>query len=92
MNFFTTTESNFRILSNWALKGNLIDKQTDVFIKLRSDILDQDSSRKNWDCYIIDESIEVPIFLKNYKKDILNCGKTINFYNKYNDLVSIYTK
>lgn len=61
-----------------------------MFIKLRSDIHDEDSSRQNWDCYIIDESVKVPIFLVKYKKDILNCGKTINFFKKYNDLVSDY--
>lgn len=92
MNCFILTENYFRILSNWALKGILIDKETDVFIKLRSDIIKEDSSRKNWDCYTIDETIEVPKFLDIYKRDILNCGKTINFFNKYNDLVRIYIK
>lgn len=62
-----------------------------MFVKLKPDIEDEDiCSRRNWNCFIIDESIEVPKFFDKYKKDILNCGKTINFFNKFNDLVSIY--
>lgn len=62
-----------------------------MFVQLKPDIEDEDiSNRKHWDNFIINESIEVPVFLQKYQKDILNCGRTINFFNKFNDLVSIH--
>uniref|UniRef100_A0A2H8TK13 Gamma-tubulin complex component n=1 Tax=Melanaphis sacchari TaxID=742174 RepID=A0A2H8TK13_9HEMI len=77
----------FKTLSNWALRGVLNNEETGMFIQVKPDIEDEDtSSRRHWDRFIIDESIEVPIFLNKYKKDILNCGKTINFFKKFNDL------
>lgn len=77
-------------MSNWALKGILSDKETYMFVQLKPDIEDEDiNSRRHWDQFIINEHIEVPVFLQKYKRDILNCGKTINFFNKFNDLVSI---
>lgn len=80
-------------MSNWALKGVLDDKETGMFIKLKPDIENEDIySQRNWDRFIIDESIEVPVFLDKYKHFILNCGRTINFFNKFNDLVSIIKK
>ncbi|XP_025414024.1 gamma-tubulin complex component 6-like isoform X2 [Sipha flava] len=76
-----------RILSNWALKGVLNNDESCIFIKLKPDIVDEDNNcRQNWDRFIIDESIEVPMFLDKYKKNILQCGKTINFFNKFNDV------
>lgn len=79
----------YRILSNWALKGVLDDKELNMFVILKPDFEDDICSRKNWNRFTIDESIEIPIFFDKYKKDIFNCGKTINFFNKFNDLVSI---
>jgi len=80
----------FRILSNWALKGVLHDKEIGMFVQLKPDLEDEDvCRRRNWNLFFIDENIGVPIFLNKYKKDILNCGKTINFFNKFNNLVSI---
>ncbi|XP_060839023.1 gamma-tubulin complex component 6-like isoform X1 [Rhopalosiphum padi] len=77
----------FKFLSNWALKGVLNNEVTGMFIQVKPDIEDEDtSSRRNWDRFTIDESIEVPIFLNKYKSDILNCGKTINFFKNFNDL------
>jgi len=77
-------------LSNWALKGDLHDKETGMFVQLKPDFEDEDvCRRRNWNRFFIDESIEVPIFLNKYKKDILDCGKTINFFKKFNDLVNI---
>lgn len=81
----------FRILSNWALRGVLNSADPGMFIQLKPDIEDEDMSdcsRNNWNCFIIDENIESPIFLNKYKEDILCCGKTINFFKKFNDLVS----
>lgn len=81
----------FRILSNWALKGVLNDRETGLFIQSKPDIEDEDiNSRMNWNSFIINKSVDIPIFLDKYKDDILQCGKTINFFNKFNDLVSIY--
>lgn len=79
-----------RLLSNWALKGMLINnEETGMFIKVKPDIDDEDvDSRINWNRFIIDERVEVPLFLNKYKHDILHCGKTINFFKKFNDLVS----
>lgn len=79
-----------RLLSNWALKGMLINKEEiGMFIKVKPDIDDEDvDSRINWNRFIIDERVEVPLFLNKYKHDILHCGKTINFFKKFNDLVS----
>jgi len=78
-----------RLLSNWALKGVLNNEETGMFIKVKPDIDDEDfDSRINWNRFIIDESVEVPLFLNKYKHDILHCGKTINFFKKFNDLVS----
>ena len=55
-----------------------------MFIQVKPDIEDEDiSGRSNWNRFIIDESIEVPIFLNKYKNDILHCGKTINFFKKF---------
>ncbi|CAI6367853.1 unnamed protein product [Macrosiphum euphorbiae] len=77
----------FRLLSNWALKGVLNNEETGMFIKVKPDIDDEDfDSRINWNRFIIDESVEVPLFLNKYKHDILHCGKTINFFKKFNDL------
>ncbi|CAH1715127.1 unnamed protein product [Aphis gossypii] len=77
----------FKLLSNWVLKGVLNNEETGMFIQVKPDIEDEDtSSRRNWDRFIINENIEVPIFLNKYKNDILNCGKTINFFKKFNDL------
>lgn len=82
-----------RLLSNWVLKGVLNNEETGMFIQVKPDIEDEDtSSRRNWDRFIINENIEVPIFLNKYKNDILNCGKTINFFKKFNDLVSTENK
>jgi len=82
-----------RLLSNWVLKGVLNNEETGMFIQVKPDIEDEDSSsRRNWDRFIINENIEVPIFLNKYKNDILNCGKTINFFKKFNDLVSTKNK
>lgn len=81
------------LLSNWVLKGVLNNEETGMFIQVKPDIEDEDSSsRRNWDRFIINENIEVPIFLNKYKNDILNCGKTINFFKKFNDLVSTEKK
>lgn len=78
-----------RLLSNWALKGVLNNEETGMFIKVKPDIDDEDfDSRINWNRFIIDESVEVPLFLNKYKHDILHCGKIINFFKKFNDLVS----
>jgi hypothetical protein len=86
---FFLIKNVIRFLSNWALKGVLNNEETGMFIQVKPDIEDEDtSSRRNWDRFTIDESIEVPIFLNKYKSDILNCGKTINFFKKFNDLVS----
>ncbi|KAE9541644.1 hypothetical protein AGLY_003635 [Aphis glycines] len=75
------------LLSNWVLKGVLNNEETGMFIQVKPDIENEDtSSRRNWDRFIINENIEVPIFLNKYKNDILNCGKTINFFKKFNDL------
>jgi len=82
-----------RLLSNWVLKGVLNNEENGMFIQVKPDIEDEDtSSRRNWDRFIINENIEVPIFLNKYKNDILNCGKTINFFKKFNDLVSTENK
>lgn len=71
----------------------LNNEETGMFIQVKPDIEDEDtSSRRNWDRFIINENIEVPIFLNKYKNDILNCGKTINFFKKFNDLVSTENK
>lgn len=79
-------------MSNWALKGVLSDKEICMFVQLKPDIDDEDiTGQRHWDHFIINEYIEVPVFLQKYKRDILNCGKTINFFNKFNDLVSIST-
>lgn len=78
-------------MSNWALKGVLNEEENSMFVKLKPDFENEDiCSRKNWNRFIIDESIEIPTFFNKYKKDILNCGKTINLFSKFNDLVSIY--
>lgn len=59
-----------------------------MFIQSKPNLEDEDiDSRMNWNGFIIDESIEIPIFLVEYKNDILLCGKTINFYKQFNDLV-----
>lgn len=69
----------------------LNNEETGMFIQVKPDIEDEDiDSRRNWNGFIIKESVEVPIFLNKYKYDILNCGKTINFFSKFNDLVSKY--
>lgn len=60
-----------------------------MFIKIKPDIDNEEiDSRTNWNCFIIDESVEVPLFLNKFKNDILHCGKTIDFFKKFNDLVS----
>lgn len=77
-------------MSNWALKGVLEENKIGMFIQSKFDIKDEDlNSRGNWNRFIVDESIEVPIFLEKYKNNILQCGKTINFYNQFNNLVRI---
>lgn len=79
----------FRILSKWALKGILNDNETSLFIQSKSDFEDKDlNCRNNWNSFIINEKVKVPVFLDKYKNDILHCGKTINFFKKFNDLVS----
>lgn len=81
------------MLSNWVLKGVINENEAAMFIKLKPDIEDEDgSSQKYWDRFIIAENIEVPIFLDKYKKDILYCGKTMNFFSMFNNLVSIILK
>lgn len=78
-----------RFLSNWALRGVLNNEEAGMFIQVKPDIDDEDiDSRISWNRFIIDESVEVPLFLNKYKNDILHCGKTINFFKKFNDLVS----
>lgn len=79
-------------MSNWALKGILNDKETYLFIQSNFDFEDENFNygRNNWNSFTINGKVKVPIFLDKYKDDILNCGKTINFFKKFNDLVSIY--
>lgn len=77
----------FKFLSNWALRGVLNNEEAGMFIQVKPDIDDEDiDSRISWNRFIIDESVEVPLFLNKYKNDILHCGKTINFFKKFNDL------
>lgn len=78
----------YRILSNWALRGDFNDMDTGMFIQLKPKIEDEEINiRRDWNRFIIDDSIEIPVFFEKYKIDILQCGKTINFFNRFNDLV-----
>lgn len=81
------------MLSNWTLKGILNGKESAMFIKLKPDIeVEDSSSQKHLNRFIIAENVEVPTFLDKYKKDILYFGKTMHFFSMFNDLVSTFLK
>lgn len=60
-----------------------------MFIQLKPDIEDKEiSQQREWNTFIIDETIKAPMFIDKFKKTILLCGKTVHFFNKLDNLVS----
>ncbi|XP_050527317.1 uncharacterized protein LOC126897623 isoform X2 [Daktulosphaira vitifoliae] len=76
----------FRILSDWTLKGELNDHSC-MFIKMYLKNNEEESCfDNNYDDYYIDEDVAVPDFFKQFKNDILCCGRSVYLLNKLKDI------